>query len=64
MDFNADLANNSELKSAIITTIQVIVDIENQSPTGEKVALNELKRLLIKTYGEILMSLYILDTLP
>ena len=57
---NFDLANNTELKKLIIQTVQTIVDIENNSPSGNKPALAELKALLIETYGIIKMSLYAL----
>ena len=60
MDIDIDLAANEELKDIIIKTIQAIVKIENNSPTGEKPALQELKSLLIEAYGEIKMSLYVL----
>ena len=61
MDFNVDLANNTDIKKTIIDLLQIIVSIENSCANGEKPVLNELKRNLIKTYGEILMTLYLLD---
>ena len=36
-------------KKFVIETIKIIVDIENSSANVEKLALNEPKRLLIKT---------------
>ena len=60
MDTDFDLAANTELSNPIIKTIQAIVEIENNSPTGEKPALQELKSLLIEAYGEIKLSLYAL----
>ena len=50
-----------DLRGSIIETIKIIVKIETENAQGEKPVLNELKWLLVKTYGEILMSIYLVD---
>ena len=61
MNLDVDLATNRALAKTIIELIRIIVDIENSTQEGDKLALISLKQQLQEVYGIISMSQYALD---
>ena len=61
MDLYPDLAANRPMRDIIMEIMKWIVVINNESETGKKPAMNKLEVLLAKTYGAMIVSLFILE---